>query len=160
MKLCMSGAPNYPASGRIMALDVGQRRIGLAVSDELGLTAQGLETLQRANRRTDLAALARLASQWNVSMWLVGHPVTLSGQPGRQAQLVERFAHDLAAYSGLPVELWDERLTTAQAQRVLKQSGVSIAKRARAVDRLAAVLLLASYLDRATASHRRGGPLE
>jgi len=160
MKLCMSGAPQHPASGWIMALDVGQRRIGLAVSDALGWTAQGLETLERASRRQDLEALMRLAAQWNVSLWLVGHPITLSGQQGRQAQSVQRFAQDLTAYTGLPVELWDERLTTAQAQRVLKQSGVSIAKRARAVDRLAAVLLLGSYLDRATAARREGGPLE
>lgn len=149
----------HPATARILALDVGRRRIGLAVSDELGITAQGLETLERRNHRHDLAALARLAADWDVSLLLVGHPVKLSGQEGTQAEWVRRFAESLAAHTGLPVELWDERLTTAQAQRVLKQSGISIAKRARAVDRLAAVILLQSYLDRFAASRQNGEPL-
>jgi putative Holliday junction resolvase len=150
----MTNGSERAAGGRILALDVGRRRIGLAVSDELGVTAQGLETLERTNHREDLAALARVAAQWNVSLLLVGHPVKLSGEEGSQAEWVRRFAEGLAAHTGLPVKLWDERLTTAEAERVLKQSGISIAKRARAIDRLAAVLLLQSYLD-----HRSHGPL-
>jgi len=133
--------------GRVLALDVGRRRIGLAVSDELGLTAQGLETLERGNCRADLDALTRMAARWNAVLLLVGHPVKLSGEEGRQAEWVRQFAERLAAHTGLPVQLWDERLTTVEAERVLKQSGISIAKRARARDRLAAVLLLQSYLD-------------
>jgi len=132
---------------RILALDVGTRRIGVAVSDELGLTAQGLETLERRNNREDYAALSRVAAQRQVSMILVGNPVNMSGTEGRQAESVRQFAEALSAHSGLPVKMWDERLTTAEAQRVLRQSGISIQKRARAVDRLAAVLLLQSYLD-------------
>jgi len=143
----MTGAPEPRLAGRVLALDVGRRRIGLAVSDELGLTAQGLETLERANCRADLEALARLAARWNVALLVVGHPVKLSGEEGRQAEWVRQFAERLAAYTRLPVELWDERLTTVEAERVLKQSGISITKRARARDRLAAVLLLQSYLD-------------
>ncbi len=136
-----------PVSGRILALDVGRRRIGLAVSDPLLLTAQGLPTLERKNNRADLSALAKLAAHWGVTLWLVGYPVELSGREGSQAEWVRRFAQQLSAHTGLPVKLWDERLTTAQAGRLLRESGASIARRARAVDRLAAALLLQNYLD-------------
>lgn len=134
-------------SGRVLALDVGKRRIGLALSDELGITAQGLETLERSNQREDVAALARIAVEKGVSLILVGNPVQMSGKEGRQAEWVRRFAENLARHTGLPVRLRDERLTTVEAERVLRESGVSLRKRARAVDRLSAVILLQSYLD-------------
>jgi putative Holliday junction resolvase len=146
------------SAGRILALDVGERRIGLAVSDPLGLTAQGLRTLERANNRQDFARLAELATEWDVELILVGHPVKLSGAEGRQAESMRSFAAALSARLGLPVKLWDERLTTLEAQRVLRQSGTSIRKRARAVDRLAAVLLLQSYLDAQAYSGQVEGP--
>jgi putative Holliday junction resolvase len=142
---------------RILALDVGKRRIGVAISDELGLTAQGLETLERKNNREDYAALARVAAEKRVSMLLVGNPVNMSGREGRQAEWARQFATGLEAHTGLPVKMWDERLTTAEAERVLRQSGISIRKRARAVDRLSAVLLLQSYLD-ALAQGAETGP--
>lgn len=132
---------------RVLALDLGKKRIGLAVSDELGLTAQGLETLQRTNVREDLARLVQLIAEKNVSLILMGNPLHMSGKEGRQAQYTHEFADRLHGASGIPVEYWDERLTTVQAERVLRQSGISIAKRALAVDRLAAVILLESYLD-------------
>ncbi len=133
--------------GRVLALDFGERRMGLAVSDALGLTAQGLPTLERRNRRADLEALCRLVREHNVDLVLVGNPVHLSGRAGAQAEAAQAFAEQVRRYTGREVRLWDERLTTAEAQRVLRQSGVSSAKRAAAVDRLAAVLLLQSYLD-------------
>jgi putative holliday junction resolvase len=133
--------------GRILALDLGKRRIGLALSDELGLTAQGLETLQRTNIRADLAHLAEIASENSVSSIVIGNPIHMSGQEGRQSGYAHEFGARLQAATGLPVEFWDERLTTVEAQRVLRQSGISIEKRASAVDRLAAVILLESYLD-------------
>ncbi len=138
-----------PAAGRnrILALDVGRRRIGMALSDELGLTAQGIETLERTNNREDYAAIARIAEDRGAGRILVGHPLDMSGRSGRQAEWVRQFAEALEARTGLPVTLWDERLTTVEAGRVLRESGISIEKRARAVDRLAAVLLLQSYLD-------------
>lgn len=135
-------------SGRVLAVDLGARRIGLAVSDPLGLTAQGLATLERRNRRDDLAALKRLAGQYQVEMVLVGHPLHLSGRAGKQSELAEAFAEDLRRRLGLRVQMWDERLTTAEAERVLRASGMGLEKRRRAVDRMAAVLLLQSYLDR------------
>jgi putative Holliday junction resolvase len=133
--------------GRVLALDLGKRRIGLALSDELGVTAQGLETLQRTNIREDLARLSQLATEKNVTLLLMGNPLHMSGHEGRQAEYTRDFGERLHAATGLPVEFWDERLTTVEAERVLRQSGISIQKRAQAVDRLAAVILLGSYLD-------------
>jgi putative Holliday junction resolvase len=132
---------------RILALDVGKRRIGLAISDPLGITAQGLPTLERTTIREDLARLAALTAEREVSLFLIGEPLHMSGDKSRQAQYIRDFGERLTEVTGVPVQLWDERLTTVQAQRVLKESGISIEKRARAVDRLAAVILLESYLD-------------
>jgi putative Holliday junction resolvase len=133
--------------GRILALDVGARRIGLALSDELMLTAQGLETLQRTTLRDDIARLATLAEGHGVTLVLVGNPMNMSGNEGRQSGWVRDFAEKLHARSGLPIRMWDERLTTKEAERVLRSSGISRVKRGQAVDRLSAVILLASYLE-------------
>jgi putative pre-16S rRNA nuclease len=132
---------------RVLALDLGKRRIGLALSDPLGITAQGLPTLQRTNIRADLTALARLVEEREVGLILMGYPLHMSGREGRQADYTRDFGERLAARTGLPIRYWDERLTTVEAQRVLKSSGISIAKRASAVDQLSAQILLASYLD-------------
>jgi putative Holliday junction resolvase len=132
---------------RILALDVGKRRIGLAISDGLGITAQGLPTLQRTTVREDLANLAELCREREVALLLVGEPLHMSGDKSRQAQYIRDFAERLSERTGIPVQFWDERLTTVQAQRVLRESGISIEKRAKAVDRLAAVILLESFLD-------------
>jgi putative Holliday junction resolvase len=136
------------AKGRILALDVGKRRIGLALSDPLGITAQGLPTLQRTNIREDLAALGELIREREVTLLLVGKPLHMSGDESRQSEYTRDFAQRLQEKTGIEVRFWDERLTTVEAQRVLKESGVSIEKRARAVDRLSAVILLESFLDR------------
>ena len=135
------------AIARVLALDVGKRRIGVAVSDELGITAQGLETIERRNNREDFAIISRLASHKSARLILVGNPIHMSGAEGRQAEWVRQFAEGLGARSGLPVKLWDERLTSVEANRVLRSSGIGIQKRAAAVDRLSAVILLQSYLD-------------
>jgi putative Holliday junction resolvase len=137
----------FMISGRILALDLGKRRIGLAMSDELGITAQGLETLQRTRLRDDLARLAKLASDNNVTLILMGNPLHMSGHEGRGSEHARDFGARLEALTSIPVQLWDERLTTVEAQRVLRESGASIEKRAKAVDRLAAVILLESFLD-------------
>ena len=127
--------------------DLGKRRIGLAISDELGITAQGLDTLQRTNLREDLAHLANLITEKNAGLILMGNPIHMSGREGRQAEYTRDFAERLKEKTGLPLVYWDERLTSVEAGRVLRDSGISIEKRARAVDRLSAVILLASYLD-------------
>lgn len=134
-------------NGRILALDLGKRRIGLAISDELGITAQGLDTLQRTNLREDLAHLGNLIAEKNAGLILMGNPIHMSGREGRQAEYTRDFAERLKEKTGLPLVYWDERLTSVEAGRVLRDSGISIEKRARAVDRLSAVILLASYLD-------------
>jgi putative Holliday junction resolvase len=132
---------------RILALDLGKKRIGLALSDPLGITAQGLPNLERKNKRVDLAELGRLARERDVGLILLGNPLNMSGLEGRQSAWVREFAEDIEKHLGLPVRLWDERLTTVAAARVLRESGIGIEKRARAVDRLSAVILLQSYLD-------------
>lgn len=134
--------------GRILALDVGARKIGVAVSDALGLTAQGLDTLRRSNRREDMRRLERLLRQQGVTEIVVGYPLHLSGDPSRQSERVSQFADRLRQKFGLPVHLWDERLSSAEAGRILRQSEIGIEKRAQAVDRLSAVLILQSFLDR------------
>lgn len=148
----------HSTGGRILALDVGKRRIGLAISDELGMTAQGLPTLERTRIRDDLDALARLIAGRNVTRVLIGDPVHMSGADSRQAAYTREFADRLAARSGVAVEFWDERWTSVQAERLLKESGISIEKRARAVDRLSAVILLQSYLDSLSYAQRREDP--
>ena len=132
---------------RILALDLGKRRIGLAISDALGVTAQGLPNLERTNKRSDLEALERLARDREVGQFLMGNPMNMGGSEGRQSAWVREFATALERRTGLPVTLWDERLTTVEAGRVLRESGISIQKRAAAIDRLSAVILLQSYLD-------------
>lgn len=134
-------------TGRVLALDFGKRRIGLALSDELGITAQGIETLERSRIRKDIARLAQLIAEKNVSLILMGNPLHMSGREGRQAEYTRDFAERLASATGVPVKFWDERLTSVQAERVLRESGIGIRKRAAAVDQLAAVILLESYLD-------------
>lgn len=133
--------------GRILALDLGKKRIGLALSDPLGITAQGLPTLQRVNIRTDMDALAKLIEEHNVTALLMGDPLHMSGDAGRQAEYAREFGDRLIKRTGIEVKYWDERWTTVAAQRVLKESGASTQKRSRAVDRLSAVILLSSYLD-------------
>ena len=132
---------------RILALDLGKKRIGLAISDPLGITAQGLPNLVRVNKRTDLAALEQLVREREVGLILMGNPINMRGDEGRQSGGVREFAQALEERTGLPVKLWDERLTSVEAGRVLRSSGISIEKRAAAVDRLSAVILLQSYLD-------------
>jgi putative holliday junction resolvase len=132
---------------RILALDLGKKRIGLAISDPLGITAQGLPNLVRSNKRADFARLEQLIREREVGGILMGNPINMGGTEGRQSGWVREFAEELEARTGLPVKLWDERLTSVEAGRVLRASGISIAKRAAAVDRLSAVILLQSYLD-------------
>ena len=132
---------------RILALDFGSRTIGLAVSDELGLTAQGLPTLRRSNKRNDLDHLRRTIRQYGVSELVLGLPLRMSGGEGIQSDKVQTFAEELRRKFKLPVHLFDERLTSVEANRVLRESDMSIRRRAEVVDQLAAVLILQSFLE-------------
>jgi putative holliday junction resolvase len=136
-----------PPLSRILALDLGKKRIGLAISDPLRITAQGMPNLVRTNNRADLEALDALIREHGVGLVLLGNPINMRGAEGRQSGWVREFAETIRSRLGVPVQLWDERLTSVEAGRVLRQSGISIEKRAAAVDRLSAVILLQSYLD-------------
>jgi len=138
--------------GRILGMDVGSRRIGLAVSDELGITAQGLETLERKNKRHDFERLERVIRAYGVKEIVVGLPLRMSGVEGAQAGTMQAFAEELRRHFGLPVHLWDERLTSAEANRLLRATDLSITKRGKAVDRMAAVLILQGWMERRAAS--------
>ncbi len=132
---------------RILAIDFGTKRIGLAVSDALGMTAQGLPTLERTRIADDLKTLRGLAEEYSVAKVLVGNPISKSGSKTTMSQLATEFAQKLQKYLSCPVEMHDERLTSVVANQMLREAGLSVGKRQRAVDRVAAVLLLQSYLD-------------
>ena len=144
---------------RVLALDVGKKRIGLAVSDDLGITAQGLKTLERTRIRDDLDALREVAREWNIGSLLVGKPLHMSGQESRQSEYTKEFAERLQQHLRIPLIYWDERLTSAEAERMLRQAGASLEQKKKSVDRLAAVLLLESYLEHQTLTSAREEPL-
>jgi len=133
--------------GRILAIDFGSRRMGLAVSDPLGITAQGLETLERKNKRSDFARLERTIREYQVTEIVLGNPLRMSGEEGTQSRKVAEFAEELRQRFVLPVHLWDERLTSSEANRLLRDAEVSLHKRTLAVDRMAATLILQSFLQ-------------
>ena len=139
---------------RIMGLDVGSKTIGVAVSDPLGITAQGLDTLRRKNKRQDFEELARLLREYNVQEIVVGYPLRLSGAEGTQSEKIRQFAEELRKKFKLQVHLWDERLTSSQANRILREADLSIRKRGQAVDRMAAVLILQSWMDSRSVSNQ------
>jgi len=119
----------------------------MAVSDPLGITAQGLRTLRRKNKRLDLQALEELILKYEIAEIVVGYPLRMSGAEGIQSEKMARFAEDLRKHFQLPVHLWDERLTSAEANRVLQESEISINRRGEVVDQLAAVLILQSWME-------------
>jgi putative holliday junction resolvase len=132
---------------RLMGLDVGDRRIGVAVSDPLGLTAQPVLTLVRSNRRQDLKSLMRLIRKYGCQEVVVGNPLYMSGDQSPQAAKAQGFAQMLREETGLPVHLWDERLTTTEAHRHLHAAGVAGSEHRAVVDQVAAVLILQGFLD-------------
>jgi putative Holliday junction resolvase len=136
------------APPRYLGLDIGSRRIGVAVSDELGLTAQPVLTLERRSRlREDLRSLARLCRRFGVAGIVVGNPMHLSGEPSPQAAKTRAFAAALGELTGLPIHLWDERLTTREAHKILYEAGHERQKHRKVVDQVAATLILQSFLD-------------
>jgi len=147
--------PVNPASTtppRYLGLDVGNRRIGVAVSDELGLTAQPVLTLERRRgpagiSRDDLRSLARLARRFGVVGIVVGNPVHLSGEASPQTAKTQAFAAALGELSGLPIHLWDERLTTREAHQILYEAGHARQQHRKVVDQVAATLILQSFLE-------------
>jgi putative Holliday junction resolvase len=140
-------ASGNPGHNRVLALDVGSKRIGVAITDPLGITAQGLDTIQRKNKRRDLEALRQVLKRYEVQEIVVGLPLRLSGAEGTQSEKMRRFADDLQAHFGVTVHLWDERWTSTEANRLLRETDLSIKKRGQAVDRMAAILILQSWME-------------
>ncbi len=138
---------------RIAGFDVGDRRIGIAVTDPLGLTVQPLLTLDRKTPRADLKSIGRLIRKHGITEAVVGHPVNMSGEAGPRARKAQEFAEALRAEFGIPVHLVDERLTTWEAHQILDEAGrgkrgaAGRRERKRVVDQVAAVLILQSFLD-------------
>lgn len=128
-------------------MDVGSRRIGLAVTDPLGITAQGLETVQRQNKRSDFAHLEQVIREYKVAEIVIGLPLRMTGAEGIQAEKMQAFAEEIRRHFRLPVHLWDERLTSVQANRLLRETNMSIKRRGEVVDQMAAVLILQSWME-------------
>lgn len=137
-----------PAHPRFLGLDVGNRRIGVAASDELGLTAQPVLTLERRrSRREDLRSLARLARRFGVTGIVVGDPLHLDGGESRQTARTRAFAAELGELTGLPIYMRDERLTSYESHQILYQAGQARQQHRRVVDQVAATLILQGFLD-------------
>lgn len=133
---------------RIIALDVGDKTIGIAVSDELCITAQGVEVIRRTTLDKDISRLAELVEQYNIETFLIGLPKNMNGTIGPRGELVQKFAEELGErFSTKKIVLWDERLSTVAAEKALIAADVTRAKRRKVIDKMAAVFILQGYLD-------------
>ena len=133
---------------RIMSLDVGSRTIGIACSDALLMTAQGIETIRRTSLEKDFNRLQELISEYEVHELVVGMPKNMNGTKGERAEKTEEFVEKMKEVIDLPVTYWDERLSTVMAERQLIAADVSRKKRKSVIDKMAAVVILQGYLDR------------
>lgn len=133
---------------RTMGIDVGTRTLGIAISDPLGLTARGLTTVRRVGLRQDLEAVAKLVGEWEVDRIVVGMPIRTDGSVGPEAQKTMVFIHDLQEKLGLPVESWDERFSTKEAERAMIAADVKRSGRRKLIDQVAAAVILQGFLDR------------
>lgn len=134
---------------RILGLDYGEKRIGVAVCDELGFTAQGLPTIIRKTKKNDLEILKKLNTDYKVEKIVIGYPIRLDGSEGIQCEKVNRFAAMLEKTFCVSVIKWQETLSTKEAEEILINSGMRWRKRKKMVDKLAACIILQNYLDNA-----------
>jgi putative Holliday junction resolvase len=132
---------------RLVGLDVGDATIGVAVADELGLTAQGIGVVRRSSLGADMRHLEEMLASYQPDRFVVGLPLNMNGSVGPQARKVQAFADALARHFGVEVDTWDERLSTAAVTRTLVEADVSRARRRQVVDKLAAVFILQGYMD-------------
>lgn len=133
--------------GRVMALDVGKKRIGVALSDPLGYTAQPLLTIWRKSKSEDLRNLLRLIRKHEVAMIVVGNPLHMSGEVSPWAAKVQELAEELRVRSGMPLELWDERLSSVEAHEILDEAGHHPRDRKSIIDQVAAVVILKGWME-------------
>ncbi|QRN99662.1 Holliday junction resolvase RuvX [Archangium violaceum] len=138
---------------RALGLDYGTKTIGVAVSDGLGLTAQTVTTIRRTSLKADLAALGGLVREYEAERFVVGLPLNMDGSEGPRAEATRKFVDALTQTLGLPVELWDERLSTVAAQRTLLEADLSRAKRREVIDQMAAQFILQGWLDARHPAH-------
>lgn len=134
---------------RILCLDVGEKRIGVAISDELGITAQGLGTVERKqnNKDEDIEEIRKIVERYNVDKIILGLPKNMDGTLGQSGKMVEDYAKKLQSRLNIDLGFWDERLSTVSAERVLIDADISRKKRKSVIDKLSAVIILQSYLD-------------
>lgn len=132
---------------KIMSLDVGTKRIGIAVSDELGITANGLQTLKRTDNKSDIKKLKNLCSELNVEKVIVGIPYNTDGQISKNGQVIKNFSEKLRKELSLPVDYINEAFTTMDAQQYLLEANMSRKKRKKVIDKLSAVIMLQEYLE-------------
>jgi len=140
----------------ILGLDIGDSRTGVAISDELGIAAHPLCTIQRKSRKAVLAELQKLVTAYKVEQIVVGLPLQLDGETGAQAQKVKRFAEKLAQQVNLPIVFWDESFTTIEAAQILRRTKKRRKKRKQIIDQVAAVLILEGYLEELRNSRGKG----
>ena len=133
--------------GRIMGLDIGDKTIGVAVSDLMGITAQGVTTIKRVGKKKDIEEIKKIIAERQVNKIVSGLPKNMNGTVGPQGEKVQKFCELLKSETNLPVEFWDERLSTVAAERSLIEGDVSRQKRKKVIDMLAAVIILQGYLD-------------
>jgi putative Holliday junction resolvase len=145
---------------RTLALDIGKRRIGIAVSDPLGMIARPVETVQSVSLNADVERIAQIASDLEAELIVIGDPIHMSGDAGTMSNRVRKFGDKLAEVSGLPVEYCDERLTTVEAQRILEAQGVPLKKARQQIDAVAASVILQSYLNTLKPPRSGTEPLE
>lgn len=133
---------------RILGLDIGQKTIGLAISDPLGLTAQGLTTIHRKNKQSDIEELKKVCKEYEVETLVIGLPKNMNNSIGFAGKKIQEFAKLIEEEIGLKIEFWDERLTTVAAHRAMLEADLSRGKRKKIVDKVAATYILQGYLDR------------
>lgn len=139
---------------RILGLDVGSKTIGVAISDPLGWTAQGIDTIRRKNKEQDLEAVKKICNDYGVETIVIGLPKNMNGTIGESGERVLALSELIKEKTGLPIEMWDERLTTVAAHRAMLEADLSRGKRKKIVDKVAATYILQGYLDKLRLSNK------
>ncbi len=132
---------------RILGIDYGDKNIGLAISDEMGITAQPLKSYKVKNKNEDIQFFKNLALKYRINKIIIGLPLRMDGSEGSRVKKTKRFAARLKQSLDIPIIYWDERLTTKQAAHIMREKGLSHQKKKEQIDQISAVLILASYLD-------------